>query len=113
MAAFTSAIIGGLATAGGFLAANAGTIATIGSTISGVAGAITGEETKKQQAEALKKQQEVERQAIEKEKAKALADRTEKINKQRRQLVGAGNYSIGQTGSAGLTAATAGTSLLG
>lgn len=103
-AAGAGAVASAVGTAGSFALANAGTIATVGKGVSDVMGAIESEKAKQNQANELKRQQEVQAAEIKKQNDAALLKRKEGINRQRRQILGAGdNYSLSGTSAVGAT----------
>ena len=60
------------------------------------------EKAQKKQKEALEDQQQAEKDAIADSQAKALDKRKQRIDTQRKQVIGGGAYSIGQTGDTGI-----------
>lgn len=81
------------------------------SAITAIVSAVTADKSgraRRRQVKQVEKQQAVERATIKEQKAKALGQRKELIDKQRRQLYGSGelgagsSYSIAQTGATGV-----------
>jgi hypothetical protein len=105
MAAITSAIASAVTTAASWAVANAGTIAAVGGTYASVKQSEAAGIAAKNQKEAIEQQQDDQKKAIAAANAEALSKRKTLIDRQRKQILGAGDtgYSIGQTGGAGVT----------
>jgi hypothetical protein len=104
MAAVTSAIMGGLATAGGWLAAAAPTLGALGTAAGGYAAveqAKSADYAARQQVKLANKQNEDARAEVELQKAEALNQRKSLIDVQRKQMLG-GGFNLNPTGATGV-----------
>lgn len=108
MAAVTSTIIGAVASA-------APTVGALVGAYSAVKGTEAAEKSQKQQAEALEASQDAQNKEIKAQKAAALKKRKGLIDRTRKQIVGEGDYSVGQTGATGVQpiAGASGSEVLG
>ncbi len=104
MVAATAAIASAVASA-------APTVAALGTAYAGIKQTEIAGKAASAEKEAIEDQQESDRQAIAAEQAKTLEKRKSLVNKQRKQLPGAGDYSISQTGATGTTASPLGVAL--
>ena len=100
MAAITSSIIGSV---GSFVAANMGAIATGAKVYTDIQTSEAQTKASKEQMKMAKEQQEQEKARVQNQKRIELAKRKDKINIQRKQILGAGDsdYSLNQTSSVG------------
>ena len=89
------------------------TVATVASAYSGVKQAETSERAQREQAKLLKEKQAAEKKEIERQNKIAADKRKATSDRLRKQLVGADDYSVGQTGATGVDAAIAGETLTG
>lgn len=90
-------------------------VAAAGSAYSSIKQAETAEKAQKEQAKLLEEQNKAQADEIKQAKAEALAKRKDVINKQRKQIFGAGDttYDINMTGAMGVMGNEGATSTTG